>query len=107
MSWAVNSLRRVAADIRSYEDGRLPQDAADSFLLSLELVYREVLVQEQLDGHSTSYSRVCTMISGAVGSLRTNAFRTSNPFYHLLFVQALLFGLVNILQELNTCAFGE
>ena len=38
-SWAVGTLRRVAADIQSFEDGRLPHDAPDTFSLYLELVY--------------------------------------------------------------------
>ena len=65
-SWAVNSLRRIATDIRSFEDGRMSQDAADSFILSLDLVYRELLVHE----HSATCSRACTMINGALGNLR-------------------------------------
>ena len=50
-SWAVSTLRRVAADIQSFEDGRLPH-APDTFSLYLELIYREILVQEQLNGVS-------------------------------------------------------
>ena len=50
-AWAINTLRRVAGDLRSYEDGRLPHDAADAFILNLELVYREILAQEQVDGN--------------------------------------------------------
>ena len=35
----------------SYEDGRLPHDAADALILNLELVYREIPAQEQVDGN--------------------------------------------------------
>ena len=44
-----NTLRRVAGDLRSYEDGRLPHDAADALILNLELVCREIPAQEQVD----------------------------------------------------------
>ena len=47
-SWAIRTLRRIAADLRSYEDGRISQDALDGFVLSLQIAYRELLVQEQL-----------------------------------------------------------
>ena len=48
----------------------MSQDAADSFILSLELVYRELLVHERLDAHSATCSRACTLVSGALGTLR-------------------------------------
>ena len=66
----LNSLRRVAVDLQSFEDGRFLQDAVDSFIMHLELVYRELFVQEQLDGHSLLYGRVPTMVSSALANLR-------------------------------------
>ena len=68
-SWAVSTLRRVAADLRSFEDGRMPHEAADAFVLCLEIAYRELLVQEQLDGYS--FDRVLTLLSEALVNLRT------------------------------------
>ena len=68
-SWALSSLRRVALDLQSFEDGRCPQEAAEAFVLHLELVYRELLMQEQLDGHSSTITRVCSMISTAIETL--------------------------------------
>ena len=53
-SWALSSLRRVALDLQSFEDGRFPQEAAEAFVLHLELVCRELLPQEQLDGHCST-----------------------------------------------------
>ena len=70
-NWALSSLRRVATDLRSFEDGRFPQGAMDGFVLCSELVYRELLVQEQLDGHSIIYSRECSMASTALSNLRS------------------------------------
>ena len=68
-SWALSSLRTVALDLQSFEDGRCPQEAAEAFVLHLELVYRELLTQEQLDGHSSTITRVCSMISTAIETL--------------------------------------
>ena len=69
-NWALNSLRRIAVDLQSFEDGRFLQDAVDSFIMYLELVYRKLLVQEQLDGHSLLCSRVRTIVSSALANLR-------------------------------------
>ena len=69
-SWAVSTLRRVAADIQSFEDGRLPHDAPDTFSLYLELVYREILVQEQLNGDSL-IGRAGTLVSRALENIRS------------------------------------
>ena len=69
-SWALSSLRRVAVELQSFEDGRFPQDAAEACILCLEPVYREFLVQEQVDGHSSNSSRVRAMVSTALDNLR-------------------------------------
>ena len=45
--WAVQTLRRISRDLRSFEDGRIPNNAVDGFVLNLEIAYRELLVQEQ------------------------------------------------------------
>ena len=71
-SWALSSLRRVALDLQSFEDGRCPQEAAEAFVLHLELVYRELLTQEQLDGHSSNITRACFMISTAIETRSNN-----------------------------------
>ena len=43
-SWAIRTLRRVATDLRSYQDGRrIPLDVVDAFTISLELVYQELI----------------------------------------------------------------
>ena len=48
--WALRTLRRIARDLRSFEDGRIPKDTVDVFFLNLQTAYRELLVQEQVDG---------------------------------------------------------
>ena len=48
-SWATRTLRRVATDLRSCQDGRrIPLDVVDAFTISLELVYRDLIAGEQI-----------------------------------------------------------
>ena len=42
-SWAMRTLRRVATDLRSYQDGRIPLDVVDAFTISLKLVYQDLI----------------------------------------------------------------
>ena len=69
-SWAISTLRRVAADIRDFEDGRFPHDVLDAFVLCLELVYREILVHEQLHGRPLN-GTACTLVGRALNYLRS------------------------------------
>ena len=44
-SWAVALLKIVIADLEVFEDGRnIPEGTLDSFIVSLELTYRELVV---------------------------------------------------------------
>ena len=44
VSWIVDLLRRIARDMALYSDVRcIPEDTLDSFEMSLELAYRELL----------------------------------------------------------------
>ena len=44
VSWIVDLLRRIARDKALCSDGRcIPEDTLDSFEMSLELAYRELL----------------------------------------------------------------
>ena len=74
-NWATRTLRRVAADLQTFEDGRLPQDALEGFILSLQMTYRELLVQEQLDG--LFLEPVGRLLREAVENLR--AFQLEEP----------------------------
>ena len=69
-SWALSTLRRIAEDLQSFEDGRLPHDALDTFSSYLELVYREILVQEQLGG-DLLISRAGVLVGRALQNLRS------------------------------------
>ena len=69
-SWALSTLQRIAVDLQSFEDGRLPHDAPDTFSLYLELVFREILVQEQL-GSDLLISRAGVLVGRALQNLRS------------------------------------
>ena len=48
LNWAVNTLRRVAADLQRFSDGRrIDEDPLDAFNLSLHLAYRELAALER------------------------------------------------------------
>ena len=47
-------------------------------MLHLELVYRELLTQEQLDGHSSTITRACFMISTAIETLERLKMGSNN-----------------------------
>ena len=41
---------REYADLRSFQDGRMALEAVDTFVITLELVYRKLIAREQLHG---------------------------------------------------------
>ena len=46
-SLAVDTLRRLSSDLSVFTDGRdIPEDVLDSFIVSMEFVYRELIVLE-------------------------------------------------------------
>ena len=46
-NWAINTFRRVAADLQRFSDGRrIDEDQLDAFSLSLHLAYRELAALE-------------------------------------------------------------
>lgn len=68
-SWAINMLRRVAADLQMFGAQGIPPDAPDSFLLLLKLIYRDILVSEQFNGNLL-ISRAGTLVSSALTTIR-------------------------------------
>ena len=68
-SWAVALLKRVIADLEVFEDGRnIPEGTLDSFIVSLELTYRELVV---LDTTSQLSSLQRVSCSNCFGSIET------------------------------------
>ena len=70
-SWATRTLRRVATDLRSYQDGRrIPLDVVDAFTISLELVYRDLIAGEQLNLFAVNVDQECEVVRQALRFLR-------------------------------------
>ena len=68
-SWAIDSLRSVVRDLDVFQDGRsIPLDLFDSFILSLELVHRDVIAQQTLDGHHVD-NGACELIRQTIVTL--------------------------------------
>ena len=61
-SWSDRALR-VASDLRSFQDGRMALEAVDTFVITLELVYRELIAREQLDGCNADVAEACDFVT--------------------------------------------
>lgn len=49
--WALNTLHRIIGDLDVYQDGRyLSGDTLEAFIVALELVYRDLIAQQALNG---------------------------------------------------------
>ena len=62
--WAIDTLRRVSADFSSHPDGRhIASDyLLESCILSLELVYREFLIQQSLNALDGNGDQACQLV---------------------------------------------
>ena len=69
-SWAVALLKRVIADLEVFEDGRnIPEGTLDSFIVSLELTYRELVLDTT--SQLSSLQRVsCNIVQTSLAALR-------------------------------------
>ncbi len=55
-SWALSLLTRISTELLNYRDGRhLSPDVLDSYQLSLELVYREILMAQAINDLSNDH----------------------------------------------------
>ena len=69
-TWAVDTLRRLSTELLSYQNGRqITADVLDSFFLSLELVYRDLLIQ-QTYGLDHSGEQACDFVRQALLSVQ-------------------------------------
>ena len=70
-SWAVALLSRVINDLQRFEDGRnIPEGTLDSFVVSLELAYRELVVLDTTAQLSLPQKESCDIIRKSLASLR-------------------------------------
>ena len=91
VSWIVDLLRRIARDMALYSDGRcIPEDTLDSFEMSLELAYHELLVLETTAQLSTPQREACGLVSSAITSLRTVREESTRSRYSRPFNAALI-----------------
>ena len=72
--WAVSTLRRVVSDLVPFQQGgAIPSDVIESFSISLELVYRELLAKESLEGITVAESEACDCVRRSLGILANMA----------------------------------
>lgn len=70
-SWAVALLKRVIADLEVFEDGRnIPEGTLDSFIVSLELTYRELVVLDTTSQLSSLQRVSCNIVQTSLAALR-------------------------------------
>ena len=70
-SWAVALLKRVIADLEVFEDGRnIPEGTLDSFIVTLELTYRELVVLDTTSQLSSSQRVSCNIVQTPLPALR-------------------------------------
>ena len=67
----MSQLLFYASDLSVFVDGRnIPDDILDSFIVSLEIVYRELVVLETTSQLSTSQSEATKIVRNCLSSLR-------------------------------------
>ncbi len=68
-SWAISSVFRIISDLDVYRDGRsLSSDAIEAWCLSLELVFRELIVQQTFDRSDQDIDEACEIIRRALNT---------------------------------------
>ena len=68
---SVAMLRRVSSDLSSFTDGReIPEDVLDSFIVSLEFVYRELVVLETTSQLTQPQSEALDIVRRSVSTLK-------------------------------------
>ena len=71
-SWILNSLRRTIDSLRVFSDGRhLTEDELSAVVLSLEQIYREMIVAETLNGLNQNEQAALDLIRVALDGVRT------------------------------------
>ena len=68
----VGILRRVAADVLVFEDCRsVPEDTLDSFILSLEIAYRELVIMDTVSVLTPLQKEACDIVRSCLADLRS------------------------------------
>ena len=65
--WIASTLLRVIRDLDVFQDGRtVPIDVLDAYSISVELVYRELIVKEVLGESNQNLKEACDFLGGAL-----------------------------------------
>lgn len=79
---AISVLRRVLNDLSVFSDGRdIPDDTLDSFIVSLEFVYRELVVLEAMYQLNADQQTATEIIRSSLSTLRSLRDQRSMPGY--------------------------
>lgn len=71
MMWAVATLRRISCELVCYQDGRhISPEVLDSYFTALERAYRDILMQETLDGPNNGSEQACFCLKQALEILQ-------------------------------------
>ena len=69
---AIDVLRRISSDLSAFADGRdIPEDVLDSFIVSLEFVYRELIVLETTSQLTPSQHQATAIVRHCLSSMRS------------------------------------
>ena len=93
---SVAILQRVSSDVSAFADGRdIPKDTLDSFIVSLEFVYRELVVMETTSQLTDTQSEAVAIVRTCLSTLRSiDELRTYVATGSLHPVQPVQTGLV-------------
>lgn len=86
---SVAILKRISSDLSAFVDGRdIPEDTLDSFIVSLEFVYRELVVLEATTAQLSDTQReAIAIVRGCLSTLKSvyelRKLSESNFHYHL------------------------
>ena len=69
-AWAISTLTRLVRDLDVFRDGRsLSADVLDAYEVSLELVYREIIVHQSLGESDENMDEACELVRSTLCSL--------------------------------------
>ena len=79
---AISTLRRVVSDLSVFSDGReIPDDTLECFIVSMEFVYRELLVLEAIYQLNEEQQIATSIIRNALSTLRCLSYVRSGCGY--------------------------
>ena len=72
LNLVANILRRIVNDLAVFSDGRnIPEDTLDSFIVSLEFVYRELIVLDATSHLNEVQREATAMVRSSLSTMRS------------------------------------